>query len=150
VHDPSVVDQHGEELLRANFGDGLNTRVGAEVGDQGTHLDFGERSCELCESIPTPAHGHEVVALGAEPESEGAADAGGGPGNERQPGHDRRPRFGVLVGGSSCSVLRPRFGRFRVCAVGGCFVVWTGGRDVVVPARVARPKLARFLAAYRD
>jgi hypothetical protein len=74
-----VVDEHREVSRRTPFSYCFHTGVSAEVGNQGNHLDVGKRSRELIEPIATPANDYEVVALGAESESEGAADAGGGP-----------------------------------------------------------------------
>ena len=97
MRDAGVVDQHRDGLRRAEIGDRCNARVGAQIGDERTHLDVGERSHELVEPIATPAHRHEVVAFGAESEGEGATDAGARAGDERQPAHDRGPRLRVQV-----------------------------------------------------
>lgn len=146
VRDAGVVDQHRDGLCRAHVGDRLHTGVGTEVGDHGTHLDVGKRSHELLEPIATPPHRHEVVAFGAESERESATDAGGGPGNECQPTHDRSPRFGAQVG--RCLMFDPHSfqaesrrwqNAMRIIFVALSLSAQEGGAKAPIASRPRRP-----------
>jgi uncharacterized membrane protein affecting hemolysin expression len=47
VRDAGVVDEHGELLAGAEFGDHFHTGIRAKVRNEGTNFDVGERDGEL-------------------------------------------------------------------------------------------------------
>ncbi len=61
VRDASVVDEHAEFLARAHVGDRRHTVIGAEISDQGAHLDVGECADERFEPLAATAHDYQVV-----------------------------------------------------------------------------------------